>query len=567
MAAAVREYMLSAQNFNSPQLIKSTLVAEQSTNPAAPGEAAPANQQEFAALLQDLAKHEVALGNPDGQENILANSANNKDKVLLLSSVLAQNPREGSPQRQVVVKPATLANLSAELLAEMAEEGAPAAPNVEASPETTANQEALLSSAPSNLTADLAVKWAKQTPGQAAVLLGRGVGAAEIHKNWQDPFRGLEGINLADAEGAEEAAGNTAEEGAAANNLGKSNVRAAENNLSANLATWLAKPEAVVATRAALDLPLAPEGRSPKIKLGPSPATPLSLGAKINQDLAQAMEAKLAKASGAKIYQGLAGGNKVNAANLAAFAAAAETSAASSANNNSSSSLAAAALALGQNMAAADQVSEAAKNYGQHNLLHFILQNQNGINGLGTLSAAPTPVLDLTSLGSMDLPAVMQRIATYLAQHQLAHQESLAVQVLQEDLGKFMVKAQALPNGQIDVSIVTAAGEFFQQHQDAIRSALQDAGVKLNDFKILGQNSLESDLYLAQQGTDGGESSPSEQQQAQDDRARRYRLWQQAYARQEAWWPLWDGRWRPIISVRLKCMPKTAPLKKLIRAT
>ncbi len=165
-----------------------------------------------------------------------------------------------------------------------------------------------------------------------------------------------------------------------------------------------------------------------------------------------------------------------------------------------------------------------------HNLLNFMLQQNLP---LPATAGETIPVIDLSTLETHDLSTIINRITAYLAQNHWAQRPSIAVQVLQQDLGKFFVRADALPNGKIDVQILSSASEFFMQHQDNIRTALADAGVKLGDLKIIEHSTLDTDTFLAQhQRSD--EQGRSEQQLAQDDRARRYRLWQQAYLQQEA---------------------------------
>jgi len=166
-----------------------------------------------------------------------------------------------------------------------------------------------------------------------------------------------------------------------------------------------------------------------------------------------------------------------------------------------------------------------------HNLLNFMLQQNLPLQAAA--AGETIPVIDLSTLQTHDPSAIINRITAYLAQNHWAQRPSIAVQVLQQDLGKFFVRADALPNGKIDVQILSSASEFFMQHQDNIRTALADAGVKLGDLKIIEHSTLDTDSFLAQHHR-SDEQGRSEQQLAQDDRARRYRLWQQAYLQQEA---------------------------------
>ena len=213
-----------------------------------------------------------------------------------------------------------------------------------------------------------------------------------------------------------------------------------------------------------------------------------------NQQLGHSMAALLAKARGAEVYHGPSTADKAD-------------------------------LYLNLPLA-----SENGSVHG-HNLLNFMLQQNTPLaaDPAGTM----IPVLDLSAFATHDPSTIINRITAYLAQNHWAQRPSLAVQVLQKDLGKFFVRADALPNGKIDVQILSSATEFFMQHQDNIRTALADAGVKLGDLKIIDRSTLDTESFLANhQASD--EQGRSEQQLAQDDRARRYRLWQQAYRQQEA---------------------------------
>ena len=508
--------MLSAQNLHSPQLLPASLGLEQADNAIAQHEG---TAEEFGQILNEMTAQEVvpetSVRPKNAQLQLLLRSADGK-RPAAEKSVLPG-------QEQVLALPFAEDHQAAL---------ASTAPVNDVSVETAGTAQAEKDGPTSNLAAKTAPALAVEQNGQAlaaailAAAQGPGnsprVNEAKIFKQWQDPFQGLEGeifLPASDDGALELAAAEKSLAPLTEETPHSKSSGLAKTNLAHDLASVLGQSKNKVGVaELPHDVPLAGKQLRLKIQLPSHPTSSPTGEIKFQDlDLGQAMEAKLAQAQGSKIYQGLAGGNKV----------------AASANPNTLAAPMAAAAAeasLEQNLIP-DQTPEASKHFGQHNLLHFILQNQNMMsNAASPLSG--TPVLDLSYLGSTDLNVVIQKIATYLAQHQLAHQDSLAVRVVQDDLGKFVVKAQALANGQVDVAIISMADEFFTQHQEAIRTALQDAGVKLNDLKIVGQDPAEHDLYLAAQDQDGQEQHLSERQQAQEDRARRYRLWQQAYAQE-----------------------------------
>ena len=132
-------------------------------------------------------------------------------------------------------------------------------------------------------------------------------------------------------------------------------------------------------------------------------------------------------------------------------------------------------------------------------------------------------------------------INDYIKQNNLQNKQGLDLAVRHNSLGQFRVSAHMIDNDQSNVALRITAGtpdahSFFVRNEASLIQSVQNAGVQLGTFKVLGSNELAgmkgefrdfSDSGKESFGRhDGNNNSANGNQQDKPDSQRRKELWE-----------------------------------------
>lgn len=163
-----------------------------------------------------------------------------------------------------------------------------------------------------------------------------------------------------------------------------------------------------------------------------------------------------------------------------------------------------------------------------------------------TTSATDTKVLDLSNIQNPE--QLLKEISSYIESSRIQNGRDLEVIVNHKDLGQFKVNASKGDGGMIDLQITAASEEahaFFNKNEVSLLKTLNGSGVKVADFKLSANFSMNDTQNSNSSGNDStGQNSSGNQQgfgrqsnggNSQDQgRQRRQELWDQYRERQGA---------------------------------
>jgi hypothetical protein len=157
-----------------------------------------------------------------------------------------------------------------------------------------------------------------------------------------------------------------------------------------------------------------------------------------------------------------------------------------------------------------------------------------------TLINNKTATLDLSALSAQRPQELINQIVDYLQQNNIQNQNQIEVFVRHQDLGQFsiqVIKDQGPDQVKMEIKTANDVGQqFFQNQEQNLRLALQDAGVKLTDMRITMSGPLiranDSSGQMFSSNDQGQSYDPQQrrqqeqhQQNPQHDSRRRQELW------------------------------------------
>lgn len=175
-----------------------------------------------------------------------------------------------------------------------------------------------------------------------------------------------------------------------------------------------------------------------------------------------------------------------------------------------------------------------------------VMQKQEQGQNLQTNTQAK--VLDLSNINTSNTNEIIKRISDYVEQSQIANKDSIDLTVKHDSLGQFNIQVNKAhgQNQAMDMQITTNSAEgheFFTKNEIGLMKNLSQAGIHLNEFKIVasgsdssmsfsqndnrqsGQSSYNGDAPREFMSFDSGDSSNGSQ--------RRRALWEQAQQNQQ----------------------------------
>ena len=151
-------------------------------------------------------------------------------------------------------------------------------------------------------------------------------------------------------------------------------------------------------------------------------------------------------------------------------------------------------------------------------------------------------VLDLSKLNTSNTNEIIKNISNYIEQNQIMNKDSLDLNVHHDELGSFKIqvtKNSADNKAGMDMQIITTTAEgheFFARNEIPLMKTLSQAGIQLQDFKIVSSNETMS--FAQSDSRQNGQSQSQGQMNQKDfmgqnpDRnngsERRKELWEEA---------------------------------------
>lgn len=167
----------------------------------------------------------------------------------------------------------------------------------------------------------------------------------------------------------------------------------------------------------------------------------------------------------------------------------------------------------------------------------------NGNNNNNNMEVANGQnVLDLSKINSANTNEIIKNISNYIEQNQVMNKDSLDLNVHHEELGNFKIQVsrnQSDNKNMMDMQIVTTTAEgheFFAKNEISLMKTLSQAGIQLQDFKIVAgsesSNLAQSDSRQNNQSQGQGQSNQKDFSGMNQDRnngsERRKELWEEA---------------------------------------
>lgn len=179
----------------------------------------------------------------------------------------------------------------------------------------------------------------------------------------------------------------------------------------------------------------------------------------------------------------------------------------------------------------------------------FIPVMQKQEQGTNLQTNTQTKVLDLSKINTSNTNEIIKRISDYVEQSQVANKDSLDLTVKHDSLGQFNIqvnKVHGAQNQAMDMQITTNSAEgheFFTKNEIGLMKNLSQAGIHLNEFKIVSSGSDSSMSFSQNDNRQSGQSftqgdSPREfmsfdSGDSSNGSQRRRALWEQAQQNQQ----------------------------------
>jgi hypothetical protein len=176
----------------------------------------------------------------------------------------------------------------------------------------------------------------------------------------------------------------------------------------------------------------------------------------------------------------------------------------------------------------------------QPNQSQFLNIARHGEQGAGTNNIIGKNVVHLSSFDNTSSLELINKITTYIEQNNFANNDQLNLTVHHKELGQFDIRVNNNQQAQgLDITINSASKEgnnFFHVHEKQLVMKLQQAGIELNDFKIVSRtvqldsakNSSDSMFNNRDSHQDRGSSSYQQGSNQQDaDSKRRNSQWEE----------------------------------------
>jgi hypothetical protein len=145
---------------------------------------------------------------------------------------------------------------------------------------------------------------------------------------------------------------------------------------------------------------------------------------------------------------------------------------------------------------------------------------------------APTTVLNMTDLEKTPTQNLIEKISNYFEQEQVQKAEKIDLVVKHDELGKFNVQVNKAARGSdiVDVKIQSMSQEshkFFKEHERELVQSMSKGGVKLGEFKLVGQSDTPSsqDRQSDRHGSSKNSDFNQQQNDEQKDSQRRRDMW------------------------------------------
>jgi hypothetical protein len=179
----------------------------------------------------------------------------------------------------------------------------------------------------------------------------------------------------------------------------------------------------------------------------------------------------------------------------------------------------------------------------------FIPVMQKQEQGANLQTHTPAKVLDLSNINTSNTNEIIKRISDYVEQSQIANKDSLDLTVKHESLGQFNIqvnKVQGSQNQAMDMQITTNSAEgheFFSKNEIGLMKNLSQAGIHLNEFKIVASGNDSAMSFSQNENRQSGQSSYNgdaprefmsfESGDSSNGSQRRKALWEQAQQNQQ----------------------------------
>lgn len=179
----------------------------------------------------------------------------------------------------------------------------------------------------------------------------------------------------------------------------------------------------------------------------------------------------------------------------------------------------------------------------------FIPVMQKQEQGPNLQTNTQTKVLDLSNINTSNTNEIIKRISDYVEQSQIANKDSLDLTVKHDSLGQFNIQVNKVHGSQsqaMDMQITTNTAQghdFFSRHEIGLMKNLSQAGIHLNEFKIVASGSDSSMSFSQNDNRQSGQSfaqgeSPREfmsfdSGDSSNGSQRRRALWEQAQQNQQ----------------------------------
>ena len=145
-------------------------------------------------------------------------------------------------------------------------------------------------------------------------------------------------------------------------------------------------------------------------------------------------------------------------------------------------------------------------------------------------------VINLDKLSEVSPKKLISEITNHLTQMKFSREDKMDVNVRHHELGSFQINVQKVGNkNQLDLKIVTQTiegNEFFQAHSAELSQKLQDKGIQISSFKVLGGAEFKvTDLgtnssFENNQSEENSQQSKQQFNGQQKGNQRRQQLWQ-----------------------------------------
>lgn len=178
-------------------------------------------------------------------------------------------------------------------------------------------------------------------------------------------------------------------------------------------------------------------------------------------------------------------------------------------------------------------------------LAQILSQSDRGDSGM-QMASKEANIVNLSQIQSTNKTELVNQVSNYIEQAYVAGQDSIDLVVNHDELGQFRINAtKSGPGQQVDLEIQTLTGQgqqFFAENETELLKSLTQNGVKVSDFKLVGQKEFlafgENRSQMNDQGGQSqgrGEFSQNSQQgqrqfssERDQGRERRQQMWQQA---------------------------------------